>query len=60
MDKEDEKDKAIAPGVPSHKQEEIDNARRPRRRAEHRQEEGGAEEVQTAEKRKRKRKIQAI
>ena len=59
MDKEDEKDKAIAPGVPSHKQEEIDNARRPRRRAEHRQEEGVADEA-NCRKRERKRKIQAI
>ena len=50
MDKEDEKDKAIAPGVPSHKQEVIDNVRRPRRRAEHQQEEGVADEIQTAEK----------
>ena len=60
MDKEDQKDKVIAPVVPSHKQEVIDNARRPGRRAEHRQEEGVADAGTNCRKRERKRKIQAI
>jgi hypothetical protein len=50
MGKQDEEDKALASGAQSHKQEGIDDTRRPRRGVEDRQEEGVVKEVQPTEK----------